>query len=246
MRRLLAGLFLAAVALTACDGGLHVNVPIAATSSGAASTASAPLSAPFTSPLATSGIAELRIASGFSTVAIRVAPIGHDLFRAITPPNSGGSINSAVNASSSGAVVIITGSGGSTNTVEVVLSPTPRWQISLDAGANAAIIDMTGAKVAGVAINQGVSSLDITLPDQSGTTAIALAAGVSQLQVHLAGKRPAQVTASAGAGSVTIDGITHSGVAAGSSFQSPGWTAAADRVDIECGAGVSSVVVDRR
>jgi hypothetical protein len=44
---------------------------------------------------------------------------------------------------------------------------------------------------------------------------------------------------------VTIDGVTHSGVAGGSMWTPDGWSAAADRYDIDATSGVSTLVVSR-
>jgi hypothetical protein len=53
------------------------------------------------------------------------------------------------------------------------------------------------------------------------------------------------VAAAGGAGSVTIDGATHSGVAGGSMWTPDNWAAAADRYDIDATSGVSTLNVSR-
>jgi hypothetical protein len=63
--------------------------------------------------------------------------------------------------------------------------------------------------------------------------------------VHLTGGAPVRVAAKNGAGDVTIDGQSQSGVAGGSIFATPGWDTAADRFDIDATSGVSSLTVTR-
>jgi hypothetical protein len=46
-----------------------------------------------------------------------------------------------------------------------------------------------------------------------------------------------------GAAHVSLDGVTHTGVAVGSVFSSPGWSSAHDRYEIRARGGVSSLAV---
>jgi hypothetical protein len=246
---LFLALFAIVSGLSACGGSL--NVTVSGTGQGSAGSRSVPLSSPpvSTPPLAAptgstppppaDGAAQLHIVTGFTTVVITTGVIGSDLFRATTPPSSSGSLNT----SAKNGVVAIAGGGSANLGVLVTLNPTVRWQISLDAGVQTATIDLSGGQTSGIAINQGVSSLAILLPRAVGTMVIALAAGVNQLQVYRPSTEAVRVTASGGAGTITVDGVTRSGVSAGSTVASPGWDGATGRVDIHCGAGVSSVDV---
>jgi len=252
MRRILTTPILASiaiVALSACTGPLRLHAagpntaPPAAAAPGAPATAA--LNGPATAALDGRTVAELHIVAGFTAVSITTGAIGTDLLRASTPADSGllpvvtvtGNVAAVGNRSTS--------SGGGNPGLLVVLNRGVRWQISLDGGASSAIIDLTGAKVSGVDLTQGVSSLEVTLPAQAGTTPMTIAAGASSLRVHVSGNEPVRATLSAGAGNVVIDGVAHSGIAAGTSFASAGWDTAADRVDIQCSAGVSSLLVDQ-
>jgi hypothetical protein len=72
-----------------------------------------------------------------------------------------------------------------------------------------------------------------------------LGGGAAQFDVRLEGDAPVRVAAASGAGSVTIDGVTHSGVAGGSMWTPDGWSAATDRYDIDATSGVSTLTVSR-
>jgi hypothetical protein len=63
--------------------------------------------------------------------------------------------------------------------------------------------------------------------------------------VNLTGTAPVRVAARNGAGEITVDGQTRSGVPGGSTYTAPGWDTAADRFDIDATSGVSSVTVAR-
>jgi hypothetical protein len=54
------------------------------------------------------------------------------------------------------------------------------------------------------------------------------------------------VTAGGGAGEVSLEGRDHLGVAGGSVFTTPGWTAGAPGFDIDATAGASRVAVTAR
>jgi hypothetical protein len=243
MRRVLAGAVLAAfLCLTACSGSLHVTGPNADATAGGAGGA-APAAASI--PRAGRTQAELDVVAGFTTVAVTVAPIGDRLLEvggasATTPP-------AAILAGDT--VAILTshpGAGGSaSDTARIVLNPNVRWHIALSGGAATVTVNLSGGSVSAIDVTQGISSLEVIVPAQAGTTAVELAAGVSLLRVHTRGNEPARATLAGGAGNVVIDGVVHSGVAAGSSFASAGWDAATNRVDVECSAGVSSLIVDQ-
>jgi hypothetical protein len=243
------GVAVAVVLLGAVAGcaGVRVNDLHPPTSTVIAPSGLAPngLSPIASAPLAGRSAAQLHVVGGFTTIDVTAGVIGNDLFRATTAPGSG----QIPVASVTGDVVTVAEHGTSTSngvaTIQIVVNPLATWSVSLDGGASVAVIDLSGARVAGVDVTQGVSSLELTLPAPQGTTQLALAAGASQVRVNLHGTEPVRATLSSGAGSVTIDGSTTSGIAAGSTFASPGWATAPDRVDIACSAGVGSVVVDR-
>jgi hypothetical protein len=244
MRRIIAPPILAAIAimaLSACTGSLHLR-PAGPNNTGAVAL---PLGGSATVPLSGRTVAELHIVAGFTAVSITTGATGADLIRASTPAGSGllpvvtvtGNVAAVGNRSAP--------SGGGNGALLVVLNRSVRWQVSLDGGASSAIVDLTGAQVSGVDLTQGVSSLEVTLPAQAGTIPMTIAAGVSSLRVHVSGSEPARATLSAGAGNVVIDGVAHSGIAAGTSFASSGWDTSANRVDIQCSAGISTLLVDQ-
>lgn len=245
MRRIIATPILTAiaiVALSACTGSLPLhlagpdNGPAAVLAPGGAATA----------PLSGRTIAQLHIVAGFTAISITTGATGTDLLRATIPAGSGllpvitvtGNVADVGNRSAS------PGGGGSAGLL-VVLNRDVRWQVSLDGGASSAIVDLSGAKVSGFDLTQGVSSLDVTLPAQAGTVPMTIAAGASSLRVHVSGNEPTRAILSAGAGNVVIDGVAHSGIAAGTSFASAGWETSTSRVDIQCSAGISTLLVDQ-
>lgn len=100
-------------------------------------------------------------------------------------------------------------------------------------------------KNTGYAVTAGADVLDVTLPRPAGTLPFLFAGGASQFRLSLPGGVPARVIAGAGAGYLTVDGQSLTGVAGGTMLATPGWAAARARFDIDATAGVSRLTVIR-
>lgn len=236
MRSVIAVAVAAAAVLTGCSGSIHLAAP------GVSNAQSTTLTNTVSVPRGGRASAELDVVSGFTTLSITAAPLGDGLVRV------NGKVGFApLSATLSGNTVAIanTGAAPGSDTAQIVLNANVRWRVALDAGDSSALIDLSSTRVDSLEVTQGVSSLVVTLPAQTGTTALMLAAGVSSLNVHTRGNEPVRATLSAGAGNAVIDGVVHTGIAAGSSFASTGWDSARNRVDIECSAGIGALVIDQ-
>ena len=77
------------------------------------------------------------------------------------------------------------------------------------------------------------------------TWTIDLAGGASQVLLSLPGGVPTQVVADGGAGYLSLDGQSLTGVAGGTALTTPGWATATSRFAIDATAGVSRLAVSR-
>jgi hypothetical protein len=68
-----------------------------------------------------------------------------------------------------------------------------------------------------------------------------MSAGVSRFDVHTA--QHVRVRIGSGASSVVLDGLSHTGVAAGALFTPDLWAGAVDRIDVDAVAGLSAMTV---
>jgi hypothetical protein len=75
---------------------------------------------------------------------------------------------------------------------------------------------------------------------------VRLAGGASQFLVSLPSGVQARVTAAGGAGTVSLEGADHIGVAGGSVFTTPGWAAGAAGFDVDATAGAALLTVTAR
>jgi hypothetical protein len=130
--------------------------------------------------------------------------------------------------------------------IEIRLNSRVRWTLRLTGGADATTVDMSAGHLAGVEFAAGVTRIRLALPRPDGTVAVRMLAGASEFDVTAPAGVPARVRLGSGAGSVTVDGSTRTGVAQGTVLTPPSWESAADRYDIEAVAGVSRLTLARR
>lgn len=181
---------------------------------------------------------------GADVIRLRTADLGEETYRVSTPRDA--SLRPTVSVSDGSLLTSLrdTGRDGPA-LVEVVLHEAVRWHVRLDGGAKEQHLDLRTARLDGVELTAGAHRIELDLPPAEGTLRTLLSGGASQVVVRLAGAGPVQVRTGAGAGTVTVDGTTHSGVAGGTTFTPPDWPTTSDRYDIDASAGVATLTVDR-
>ena len=214
-----------------------------------------------TASVAASGQARatLRVTSGTPLLLIRVASAGAPhgtLIQARTPAGApvrpqlketGGANDTSVDLSlaGSGGGGSAGGSGGGGYPVTVTLSRAVSWALVFAGGTQRTVADLRGGHVAVLLFTAGSDVIDVTLPRPGGAVPLIVAGGVSRLLVHLPAGVPVRVSAAGGAGEVTLDGTTQTGVAGGTVLTSPGWREAEPDVDVDATAGASQISVTR-
>jgi hypothetical protein len=200
--------------------------------------------------------ATLRVTSGTPLLLIRVAsaaaPHG-TLVQAQTPSGApvrpelttrGGASDTSVDLSLAGSGGS-GGSGGAGYPVTVTLSRAVTWSLVFAGGTQRTVADLRGAHVAVLLFTAGSDEIDVTLPRPGAAVPLMMAGGVSRLLVRVPPGVPVRVSASGGAGEVTLDGATQTGVAGGTVLTSPGWREAEPDVDVDATAGASLISVTR-
>jgi hypothetical protein len=130
--------------------------------------------------------------------------------------------------------------------VAVVLNSRVSWQLNLDGGTTRTVADLRGGQVSSISVTAGSSIIALTLPQPHGRVPVQMSGGASELLLSLPGGVPVRVTSAGGAGSVSLEGQEHTGVAGGSVFTTPGWTAGVTGFDIDAIAGASRIAVTAR
>jgi hypothetical protein len=198
-----------------------------------------------TGPRAGRTEATVELLSGVTAVTVRAVDLGGPLYRVRTP--QGGRHVPQV-TDRDGLVQVQLGESGRSgpSTVEIELATATRWHVRIVGGATQQTIDLSAGRVAEVALVGGATSVDLTLPRPAGNVPVRMVSGVATWAVHLPDGVPAQVFVGAGAGTVTVDGATRTGVAGGTTVTGDGWAQAADRYEVIASGGMSTFTLDRR
>jgi hypothetical protein len=118
--------------------------------------------------------------------------------------------------------------------------------VRLLAGATTQTVDLSAGRVAEVDLVGGATGMDLVLPRPDGTVPVRMVSGVSTWTVALPAGVPVRLFVGSGAGTVTIDGATRTGVSAGTTFAGADWDAATDRYDVTASGGMSAFALERR
>lgn len=188
--------------------------------------------------------ARLDVVSGADTVTVRAADLGDELFRASAP--DGARIVPVADVTDE-AVRVSVAESGATGPADLVIELNTKvwWRIRLDGGAKQATVAMAGGRLTGLDFGAGNSRIEAGLPAPHGTVPVRMAGGASVFDLRLPRDVATQVRVAGGAGSVTIDGTVHTGIAGGTVYTPDGWDGATDRYLIDNTAGVSALTLAR-
>jgi hypothetical protein len=189
--------------------------------------------------------AQFELLNGATSVTVRAADIGAQLYRIGTPDESGAVPRVIDHDGRVELHLVPTGPAGR-SAVEILLSTRVRWGLRIAGGAADEVLDMANGRLTAVDIVAGASRIDLSLPRPAGTVPVRLTGGASEFGLHAPAGVPTRVRVGSGAGSVTVNGVQRDGVSAGTVFAAAGWDAAVDRYDIQLASGVAAVTVDRR
>jgi hypothetical protein len=192
-------------------------------------------------PLGDTKTATVDIASGVTSVTVRSADLGRDLYRISTPANAA----QLPSVSTVDQALSVRLAGGGPGVLEVLLSSKVTWQVRISGGADAAKLDLRSAPVSGLALASGVSTAELWLPEPRGLIEVSETGGTNALTVHVVAHVPVKVTVDGGAGTANLDGTTHTGVSAGTTYAPDSWDTVTDRYDVRLVGGVSTVDLDR-
>jgi hypothetical protein len=196
-------------------------------------------------PLGGTTAAEFQLVEGVTAVVVRSADLGTDLYRASTPDGSG-SVPRVVQEGDQVKLRLTSLFETDTpDTVTVELNQAVRWRVTLTAGSESATVDMRTANLAGVDLTGGAARIEVFLPKPQGEVTVRMSGGVKDFAVHAPRGIPVRVALARGAATVTVDGTTRSGVAAGTRIVPTGWDAARDRYVIDAVAGLGTLTVTR-
>lgn len=190
---------------------------------------------------APAGTATVDLVSGATTVTVRTADLPGDArIRATTPDDAG--VTPALRTAGATVSVHLLAAGNGSSAVTIELDRRVRWQVRLSGGATSRLLDLRGARLAGVDLVAGSTRSEMWLPAPDGAVPVRMAGGASVLTLHLPPGVAAGVRVGGGAGTVVVDGVRRTGLAGGTTVTA---SAAADRYEVDATAGVATLVLDR-
>ncbi|MFG1604709.1 hypothetical protein [Actinoplanes sp. NPDC049265] len=167
---------------------------------------------------------------GGSSITVRTADLGEDLYR----------VRPAARESDDHGRIRLEVPGGP---VELLLATGVAWDLGMHGPAETRTVDLAQARVSTVALYDGAARLDLRLPRPDGTLAVRLTSGVNQFALHTTGDAPVRVRVGSGAGRVVLPGQSHDGVAPGALFTPDDWSGAGNRIDLDAAGGMAQLTV---
>ena len=184
--------------------------------------------------------ATFELVSDATTVNLRAASLGADLYRIATPKGSG--VLPRVAANGTGIRLSLTQPDkGEDTTVDIVLNSRIRWNLVMTGGARTSVLNLAATTVGKVDLDGGATRIDLTLPRPNGTTPVRMTGGANQFQIRTVGAVPARLRIRKGAGKVVFDGRTDNGVDRGAVFTSAKFADSDDRIDVDAVGGVGTL-----
>jgi hypothetical protein len=190
--------------------------------------------------------ATLDVVSGTTSVMVSASTLSGRLYRVSTPTGSGIRPLATLDAGTLRVGQAGQGDHSGVPVLNIQLARGVRWTLNLDGGATTETVNMAKGSLRSLSFGAGVATASVQLPAPVGTLTLTLAGGATQLLVVAPPGAPAEVKVAGGASEVTLDGVSHTGVAGGSVFADPAWAAADNRYAIDLVAGLSSFQMTRK
>jgi hypothetical protein len=185
------------------------------------------------------------LASDAVRVRLRTGDLAGDLYRITAAADSSVRPSATVQDGTVRLSLVDTGRRGSP-TVDITLAAEVRWSLRIDGGLSNGDLDLSGARVTQVRLAGDAADLRLAMPAPDGTVGVRVTGGINRLRVTVPGRTPMRVRTRGGAGEVVLDGRTERGVARNRSFQTDGWRAGDDGVDIDATTGLGALRAERR
>jgi hypothetical protein len=128
---------------------------------------------------------------------------------------------------------------------DIAVSPSAAWFVDIRGGVSSWDADLRHASVTGIDVRGGLNQVDLQLPAPSGTVKFRVTGGASHLRLRRPGNVPARLQIGGGASKLALDDQGFGSVGGPVRLESPGYSAAADRYEIEIGGGASQITVAR-
>lgn len=126
---------------------------------------------------------------------------------------------------------------------DVRLSPSVRWAIEIRGGVSHWDGDLRELELAGIEVRGGVNKVDLRLPRPTETVLVRVSGGVNRLTLLRPGSVPARVQIGGGASKLELDSQYLGAVGGPVRLETPDYSNAAGRYELEVGGGASRITI---
>jgi hypothetical protein len=135
---------------------------------------------------------------------------------------------------------------GSERPAEVELNARIPWDVEVRGGASRLVADLRGLQLGSLKVDGGANRLEVTLPIPSGTVALAILGGVSNVAIRRPEGVAARLCVSGGATNLKLD-HRRIGAAGGElDLRDGGYDGATDRYDVVITGGANNLSIDKQ
>ncbi|TSD63495.1 hypothetical protein FFF34_018055 [Inquilinus sp. KBS0705] len=128
------------------------------------------------------------------------------------------------------------------NTANIKLNTRPEWEVNIDAGATELDFDLSPYKIRNLTINGGAASFHVKLGQPIASTVVEVKTGVSEVLIKVPANAACRITSDSGLSSSTFDGFDKKD---DNSYQTPGFDAAKNKIEIHMKGGLSDFKVQK-
>jgi hypothetical protein len=135
---------------------------------------------------------------------------------------------------------------GSECPAEVALNARIPWEIEVRGGASQLVVDLRGLRLGSLSVDGGASRLEVLLPVPSGTVAVVILGGASNVAIHRPNGVAARLRVGGGATNLEFDD-RHIGAAGGElDLRDREYDSAVDRYEIAVTGGANNVSIGKQ
>jgi hypothetical protein len=131
-------------------------------------------------------------------------------------------------------------------TAEVALNPAIPWQIEFHGGLSRLDADLSVLELGSFEVTGGASGVAVTLPRPSGTIAVRVSGGASDVSIHRPEGVAAGIRVGRGVSKLAFDEQRFGAIGGETRLQTIDYDGAADRYDLEVTGGASELSIDTR
>jgi hypothetical protein len=131
-------------------------------------------------------------------------------------------------------------------TAEVTLNPAIPWQIEFHGGLSRLDADLSVLELGSFEVTGGASGVAVTLPRPSGTIAVRVSGGASDVSIHRPEGVAAGIRVGRGVSKLAFDEQRFGAIGGETRLQTIDYDGAADRYDLEVTGGASKLSIDTR